>query len=246
MALRQLRIPDDIDGRIQTIAGKQGLTSEDLMIAAILKGTFLTRRRLLYYGLIGFSFSSITAFLVIVFAVFFRAAPQFLIAITQLDGDLAKGLHWGRIFLQMLVPWPLTLIIIAWLVLRRPTFFQSLLDIFSRVRKLKMLGAEVELDQETRRKIQGLAYDIMAAVREYEERIKLELQRLVNDHQVDRCVSKYIEETVKARFSNDRLGEAFRCTLHIPSLYRRAICINSSTIIRKVTEPSEASPIDSV
>jgi hypothetical protein len=91
-----------------------------------------------------------------------------------------------------------------------------LLDLFGLFRKVKILGAEVELNEQTKRKLQAAATDIAEAVGEYRERVNLEVSRRVSRHQVDRALAQLVDDVAFTAFERKQVGEKFRCTVHIP------------------------------
>jgi hypothetical protein len=91
---------------------------------------------------------------------------------------LLNALHWIRVLAQSLFPWPATLIVIAAIFSGSASAFGNLLDLFGLFRKVRIFGAEVELNEQTKRKLQAAATDIAGAIGEYKERVNREVSRL--------------------------------------------------------------------
>lgn len=129
----------------------------------------------------------------------------------------AQGLDWLRVFLATLFPWPVTIIIIAWLFFSSRTAFSNLLDLFGLFRRFKVFGAEVELSDRTRRKIQEAAGDISAAIGAYRKGVDGEAARLVSRFQLQREIERLVEDSVYPLFGREALRQGgFRCTIHVP------------------------------
>jgi hypothetical protein len=130
--------------------------------------------------------------------------------------DLAPAaLHWARVFVQTMLPWPFTIIVLIWIFFWSPAAFGTLLDLLGLFRKFKFLGAEVELNEKTKQKIQSAASDISAAIKEYRERMDAELSRLVSRHQLDRDLARLVDEHVIKLFGSQKIGDDYRCTVYI-------------------------------
>jgi len=129
---------------------------------------------------------------------------------------LIRGLHWLRVFIEVLLPWPATLIAIAALFFASTSAFGTLLDIFGVFRKFRIFGAEIELNEQTKRKLQVAASDISGAMNEYKARVNSELYHLLSRHQVDRSLATFVDDHAIKAFDRENLGERFRCTIHVP------------------------------
>ncbi len=101
-------------------------------------------------------------------------------------------------------------------LLPSPSAFTTLLDIFSLFRRVKLFGAEIELSENTRRKLQSATDEIAVALRDYNKRVAQEAARLVSRHQIERELAKFVDDEVFVRFGRESLGDTFRCTIHIP------------------------------
>lgn len=93
-----------------------------------------------------------------------------------------------------------------------------LLGLVGTLRKIKLFGAEIELNEQTKRRIQNAASDIEAALREYKTQADKELARVVSRYQAEQILSKFIDSAQVKSFIKNNKG--FRCTIHIPDPVR--------------------------
>lgn len=143
-----------------------------------------------------------------------------LLAISVPAPTVTPGtLRWIREFILLFAPWPLTVLIGLWIVARSDSSMGLLTGLFGTLRKINLFGAEIELNDQTKRRIQSAANDIETALREYKERADKELARVVARYQVEQALSKFTDsqEVRSFRLHQDR---EFRCTIHIPDPIR--------------------------
>jgi hypothetical protein len=117
-----------------------------------------------------------------------------------------------------LFPWPFVLLVGLYLLFRSPSAFVLIVGIMRFLRKIKLLGAEVELTEQTRRQIRGAARDLESALKEYREEINVEIERYVSRQQLYSVMRTLAEEKIKEGLPDKRLPENFRCTIHIADL----------------------------
>lgn len=196
--------------QLRKIANKRRLSAEDLAISYVVAGVENARLSgIRYLGV-----SLITAATVL-FGVW-------LLSISLPSAVVGpKTLHWIRELIFLFAPWPITMLVGLWIVARSESAFWLILGVFGFLRRIKLFGAEIELNEQTKRKIKSAAGEIDVALREYKERVDKELTRIVSRYQVEQILSKFIDsEQVKA-FASERDG-TFRCTVHIPDPIRYA------------------------
>jgi hypothetical protein len=86
------------------------------------------------------------------------------------------------------------------------------------LRKIKLLGAEIELTEQTRRQIRGAARDLESALIEYREEISVEIERYVSRQHLDDVLKTFAEDRIQKNLPDSKLPENFRCTIHIADL----------------------------
>jgi hypothetical protein len=122
-------------------------------------------------------------------------------------------------------PWPITIIVALWFLLGRPSAFTRLLDVFRMFRRVRILGTEIELNEETRSKIQSATSEITDALQEYQKRVNDEMKRLASRHQLDELFGSFVDKEIIERFTRERIGTEYRCTIHVPDpVSERRLC----------------------
>ena len=124
-------------------------------------------------------------------------------------------LHWFRELVFLFAPWPLTILISLLIIARSESFMSFLVGLSGSFRKIKLFGAEIELNEQTKRRIQSAAGEIEKDLRDYKERADKELARIVARYQVEQQLSKFIDSDEVKSFRVDSKRE-FRCTIHVP------------------------------
>jgi hypothetical protein len=120
-----------------------------------------------------------------------------------------------------LFPWPFVILVGLYLLFRSPSAFVLIVGIMRLLRKIKLLGAEVELTEQTRRQIRGAARDLETALAEYREEINIEIERYVSRQQFDSVLKTLAEDIIKNTLPGEQLPAQFRCTIHIADLVIR-------------------------
>jgi hypothetical protein len=143
-----------------------------------------------------------------------------LLAISLPSPAISAGsLHWLRELFFLFLPWPLTILIGLWIVARSESFFWLILGVTGSLRRIKLFGAEVELNEQTKRKIQSAASEIDTALGEYKGRVDKEVARIVARYQLEQALSNFIESDEVKSFAAER-SRTFRCTVYIPDPIR--------------------------
>lgn len=127
--------------------------------------------------------------------------------------------HWIREFVLLFAPWPFTILIALWILARSNSSMSLLLGLLGALRKVNLFGAEIELNEQTKRRIQSAAGDIESALQEYKERTDREFARIVARYQIEQALSKFIDSPELKAFRNDP-DRDFRCTIHVPDPIR--------------------------
>ena len=129
-----------------------------------------------------------------------------------------RVLHWIRELVFLFTPWPLTILIAVWLVAHSGSL-GLLYGLLGTLRKIKLFGAEIELGEQSKRRIQIAANEIEAALNDYKKPTDKELARFVARYQVEQALSKFTDSAEVKAFLVDR-EKGFRCTIHIPDPLR--------------------------
>lgn len=196
------------DKLLRQVASKRNMSPEDLARSYVLSGLENTR----FQGVRYLTACVITA-AVVLFGVW-------LLSISLPSPVIGpKALHWIREFTFLFAPWPLTILLALWIVARSETSFPMLLGLFGALRRIKLFGAEIELNEQTKRRIQSAASEIELALREYKTRADKELVRIVARYQVEQALSKFIDSGSVKSLTLKR-DKGFRCTIHIPDPIR--------------------------
>src|SRR5262249_46459569 len=154
------------DETLRNLARKRRISAEDLANSFVLSG--IENARLSGVRYLGVSL--ITAITLL--------ACVWLLSISIPTVTVApRTLHWLRELAFTFAPWPITILVALVIILRSDSSFAVLLGAFSLLRKIKLFGAEIELNEQTKRKIQSAAHEIDAAVREYKARVDGEMAR---------------------------------------------------------------------
>lgn len=141
------------------------------------------------------------------------------------DDILLRGLHWLRVVIVSMFPWPITIIVAFWFLFGRPSAFTRLLDLFRMFRRVRILGTEIELNEETRSKIQSATSDVTGVLEEYQKRVSDEMKRLASRHQLDGALGSFVDKQIIGRFTRDHIGTEYRCTIHVPDpVSERRLC----------------------
>jgi hypothetical protein len=198
-----ISLKDATDEQLRKIAKKRSMSAEDLATLYVLAGVENSRLSgVRYLGV-----ALITA-ATILFGVWLLSIslPSAVVG--------AKTLHWTRELLFLLAPWPLTILIGLWIVARSESSFWLILGIFASLRRIKLFGAEIELNEQTKRKIQSAAGEIDSALKEYKDRVDKELARIVSRYQIEQMLSNFIDSNEARNFATKR-DDTFRCTFQI-------------------------------
>lgn len=196
------------DQSLRNLARKRQMSAEDLAVSFVISGIENARLKGVQY----LGVALITAFTVLICV--------WLLSISVPSAVVApKTLHWIREFIFLFAPWPLTILVALWIVARSESSFWLILGLFGFLRKIKLFGAEIELNEQTKRKIQSAANEIDIALREYKDRVDKELTRIVARYQIEQTLSKFIDSDLLKVFAAKRDG-TFRCTIHVPDPIR--------------------------
>ncbi len=203
-----ISLGDSTEEQLRKIANNRRMSAEDLVISYVLAGVENSRLSgVRYLGV-----ALVTA-ATILFGVWLLSIslPSAVVG--------AKTLHWTREFLFLFAPWPLTVLIGLWIVAKSESSFWLILGIFGFLRRIKLFGAEIELNEQTKRKIQSAAGEIDVALREYKDRVDKELTRIVSRYQIEQILSNFIDSNETKNFAAER-DDTFRCTIYIPDPLR--------------------------
>jgi hypothetical protein len=212
-----LRLPDYLARRLDRALKVRGLDQDDFCFRAVVREIEAseTGRVVSAFKLVAklFCFSVITAILTVVGIGFVsHGLPVTLSAGTSFLLDFLK---WLGEVLKRLFPWPVVIMFLIHYFFRSPTAFSAVIGLFGRFRRIKAFGAEIELDEQGKRKLQAVASDITQTVSDYRTQINTEVSRLVDQKQLELVLEKFVEEHLKPLYHSDRMGDSFRCTLHI-------------------------------
>lgn len=138
---------------------------------------------------------------------------------TPFEAHWRAALHWAKEFVFLFAPWPITILIAFWILSRSESAFWLILGVFGHLRKIKLFGTEIEISEQTRRRIRSASTEIDSAIEEYKKRVDEEVNRAVSRHQIEQCLSKYLDESaVRGLLRKKR--EGYRCTLFVPDPIR--------------------------
>jgi hypothetical protein len=200
----RVTLEDESDKSLRLIAQKRRMSPEDTAELFVLLGLENARLQGVRY---------LTACLITAATVLFGV---WLLAVSLPSPAVApRALHWLRELVLLFTPWPLTILIALLIMASSESFIGLLIGISASFRKIKLFGAEIELNEQTKRRIQSAASDIEAALQDYKERADTELARVVARYQVEQQLSKFIDSDEVRSFRADEKRE-FRCTIHVP------------------------------
>jgi hypothetical protein len=219
----RVRISTDLDRLVREVAERRRLPTDDLMVSFISRGVRRARSGRARRSLLFVAGPFLTALLIVAILWILPLAPRIPPPPTvSIYLILLTALHWIRVFFQALFPWPATLIVIAAIFFGSSSAFGHLLDLFGLFRRVRFFGAEIELNEQTKRKLQAAASDISGAMNEYKKRVNTEVARLVSRYQLDRVMAQFVENVALSEgpesgaFGRKAVGDAYRCTIHIP------------------------------
>jgi hypothetical protein len=188
------------------------MSSDDLIISFILADVERARVSRLWTAIKYLGACLFTAVFVLIGLRLLSISIQELSSPFQIP--VPRALHWLREFVFSFAPWPITVLIALWIVARSGSAFWLLLGLFGFLRKIKLFGAEFELNEQTKRKIQSAATEIDLAIDEYKKRMDKEVIRLASRHEIDHRLSQLMDSTEMKNLAPTR--DKFRCTIHIP------------------------------
>lgn len=196
------------DNLLRRVATKRNMSPEDLARSFILSGLEDTKLQGVRY---------LTACIVTAATVLFGV---WLLSISLPSAVIApRTVHWIREFVFLFAPWPLTVLLALWIVARSESSLSILLGLFGALRRIKLFGAEIELNEQTKRRIQSAANEIELALGDYKARADKELVKIVARYQVEQALSKFIDSDPVKSLTLKR-DKGFRCTIHIPDPIR--------------------------
>jgi hypothetical protein len=210
--MHRISLPSSTDNELRQRAHALGMSSDDVIVSYILAGIERSRLSRVSAALKYFGACVVTAALVLIGLRILSISIQELSSPIQIP--VARTLHWSREFVFSFAPWPITILIALWLIARSGSAFWLLLGLFGSLRKIKLFGAELELNEQTKRKIQSAATEIDVAIDGYKKRIDKEVARLASRHQIDHKLSQLIDTNEMKHLVPTR--DEFRCTIHIP------------------------------
>ena len=161
----------------------RGLGADDLAKSYILSG--IQRSKLPKLPMIlGYLGACLLTALLVLLGLHVFSLP---VAVPSLSSEflVPRLLHWAREFVFAVTPWPLTIVVGLWIVARSGSAFWLLLGLFGSLRKIKLFGVQLELNEQSKQKIKAAATEIDLAVSEYKKRFDKELDRLASLHQID-------------------------------------------------------------
>jgi hypothetical protein len=141
-----------------------------------------------------------------------NAADQVTLAYDE-NRILLAALHWFRVAFISLFPWPFTVLVAASVVFASPYSFANVIEVIGTFRKIKIAGAEIELNERTKSKLLTAASEIQAAIKEYRNRADREVSRLVSRYQIASRLTRFSDEIIIGTYSRQ---PGYRCTIHIP------------------------------
>lgn len=210
--MHKISLSPSQEQELRQIAQASSMSSDDLIETYILSGIKRSRYPQLstIAGYLGACL--LTALFVLIGLHFFALSAPANPSPSGISVD--RLLHWSRKFIFLFTPWPITILISLWLVARSGSAFWLLLGLFGFLRKIKLFGTEIELNEQSKQKIRVAATEIDLAVTEYKKRVDREVDRLASLHQMDHTFAKFVDSAAMKRFVQSR--EDFRCTIHIP------------------------------
>lgn len=206
----RIALGETTEDELRKQAQQRGVSPDDLLYSYVLRSIDHTRESRLWEGLRFVASCVVTAAFVVVG--FHYLALSLETASTW--PTVGRLLHWLRVFVFAFVPWPLTILIGLYIVARSGSAFSLLLGLFGMLRKVKIFGTEIELNEQTKQKIKTAATEIDVAIAGYKKRVDKEVERVAADYQVDHALSTLLDSEVMREFIPDR--DKFRCTIHIP------------------------------
>jgi hypothetical protein len=209
MVSRRINLPEYLDDRATKLANRHGIKTEEELRSLIERGLNPSPYEGKHLAIWAIS-CLFTAWLV---AVFLRAVP--LPDVPIQSGPTAPEVHWFREVLQLLLPWPVTIMVVVYFVFGSPWGLSNLVAIFSLFRKVKLFGAEFELNERVKAKVESAANDISEILHDYKTRVDAETARLVAQYQISRKLGSFADEHFIKKFGRERVGRDFRCTIHI-------------------------------
>lgn len=203
-----ISIGDASNAQLQQIASKSNMSPEDLARSYVLSGLQNAK----FQG-VRYLAACVTTAAIVLIGVWLLSVslPSPSISPTALD--------WIRKLILLFAPWPLTILLALWIVARSETSFPLLLGLFGTLRKIKLFGAEIELNEQTKQRIQSAANEIELALREYKARADKEIARIVARYQIEQALSNFIDSASVRQLTPER-DSSFRCTIHIPDPIR--------------------------
>jgi hypothetical protein len=206
----------DLDQKLKDIAAKQRKTVDGILPSLVADGA-----RHAEYGLFRRAIHSLlaavpTALVVVTVLLLVKIVADIPVPAPISDDILLRGLHWLRVAIVSMFPWPITIIVAFWFLFGRPSAFTRLLDVFRMFRRVRILGTEIELNEETRSKIQSATSEITDALEEYKKRVSDEMKRLASRHQLDGALGSFVDKQIIERFTREQIGSEYRCTIHVP------------------------------
>ncbi len=216
MPVHRLPISDDFERELKVISTRKNLSIDAVLQSFVDAG--LRHEGIGWFGRLAKTIGvAIFIAAAVVAALALLSLPSVFIYTSNITSPdiMSRALHWVRIFIQLMLPWPFTIILLAWIFFSSPSAFRNLLDLFGLFRRFKFLGAEVELNEQTRQKIQMAASDISAAIETYRKRINDEVSRLSSWQQLDRTLANFVNDEIFKRFGRDKTAPNYRCTLYI-------------------------------
>jgi hypothetical protein len=117
--------------------------------------------------------------------------------------------------LRTLFPWPAVVLLLGVLFIFSSNSFAFLLGLTRLVRKIKILGAEIDLSEAERSQIRGAASDLEETIEAYRKFARTNIETKVRDLDIDRRLRLFIGSNATDFFADGKQPERFRCTIHI-------------------------------
>jgi hypothetical protein len=131
----------------------------------------------------------------------------------------AQLVHLFKDTLILFTPWPITVLLALLIISRSDSVMELTVGILGTLRKIKLFGAEIELNESTKRRIHTAANEIESALSDYKAQADKEIAKIVARYQVEQALSKFIDSDELKSFRIVRERE-FRCTIHVPDPIR--------------------------
>src|SRR5262249_2937571 len=132
------------DDELRRQAQLRRMSSEDLAAAYVRSGISSAQRSRFRSWVKFLGACLLTAAVVLIGLRWLSSSVYWL---PSIQFPLDRLLHWARVFVLALVPWPITILIALWLIARSDSAFALFLGLFGFLRRVKLFGAEIEINE---------------------------------------------------------------------------------------------------